>query len=242
MIAYTPDSAGNVIKEEHLSVPSPWTETATFSGDQLQTRTFSGSKTGSFKYFYDDAGNMDCVTTSAGSRDMCTPAEGTQPNAAVLSVSAFDTGDRLLSHRQFGPSATSGAIETKKKSTYDYDVFDRPVEQTDERAGVAAAKVTLMKYVGLSDDVSTGASLKHRAARTLPDTKTYSYDAFGRRIGLNDKQGSTSTDFTYLRHPWVDLVAAQRVGQGAGVLCVQSLRRLRQGRSSFRVPVVDGRA
>lgn len=190
-VKYTLDSAGNVEVEQHLGMAAPWTETSTYSGDQLQTMTLSGSKTGSFKYFYDDAGNMNCVTTSAGTKDMCTPPTGTTPNAAVLSASAYDTDNRLISYREF-----AGGVK-KKDSTYVYDAFDRHVEQTEEHEGFTEPRVTLFKYIGLSEEVSEEEQRKGSATGTVDETKSYSYDAYGQRVGLANKKGSTTKDFTY---------------------------------------------
>jgi RHS repeat-associated protein len=195
-IKYELDAAGNVITEEHLGVKSPWTEKATFAGDQLETRTFSGSQTGSFKYFYDGAGNMNCVTTSAGTKDICTPPAGTTPSKELVAAYAYDTDDRLVSHRAFGLDA-NGQVEKTKDAEYVYDGFDRPVEQTENHKGFAEPRVTLFKYVGLRDDVSEEEQRKSTADGALDETKSYTYDAFGQRIAMTNTKGSETKDLTF---------------------------------------------
>ncbi len=99
----------------------------------------------------------------------------------------------MKSFRQFDGGAK------KRESTMTYDPFDRPVEQNETATG-ALPRTTLSSYLGLSDDVGSEERLEGAdATGTLKETKSYSYDAFGRRMSMNDKMaaGQAGKDFEY---------------------------------------------
>ena len=61
----------------------------------------------------------------------------------------------------------------------------------------ATPRATLFKYIGLSGDVSEEEQRNGTPEGSLNETKSSSYDAFGKRIGLNDRRPDGSNkDFT----------------------------------------------
>ena len=186
--SYELDGAGNVTSEDH----GDWKRTATFDGDQVQSQSFSGTRSGSFKFFYDSDGNLDCQTTDAGTRRRLRSPFGHDAEPNLVADAAHDSSNRLKSMRTF-----SGGTE-RDSAKYTYDAFDRPVEETENHPGFATPRATLFKYIGLSDDVSEEEQRNGSPEGSLNETKSYSYDAFGKRIGLNDKRpDGSSKDFTY---------------------------------------------
>jgi RHS repeat-associated protein len=188
--SYELDATGNVLSEDH----GDWKRSATYDGDQVQTQTFSGSKSGSFKFFYDGNANLDCQTTSTGSRSDCNAPSGTSPNHSLVADYAYDSGDRLMRFRAF-----NGLDDKPRDSaSYSYDAFDRPTEEIEDHPGYAQPRATLFKYIGLTDDVAEEEQRNGSPEGSLNETKSYSYDAFGKRIGLNDRRpDGSSKDFTY---------------------------------------------
>lgn len=180
------DPAGNVEKEWLDGVLKA---TSVYTGSQLTKVT---AQTSVSNFFYDSDGNIDCQTsgTIVDPNDCNTPAGGT-PSTRLTADYSYDHLNRLAAFRGYDGTGL------KTTSGYTADAFDRVVSQTDTATGNPAKK-TLFSYLGLSGEVTDE---RHETAGALQTTKSYSYDAFGRRSGMSDTPaGGSAATYTFGRN------------------------------------------
>ncbi len=143
------------------------------------------------RYFYDPDRNLDCVTVSAGTAADCL-ASGGSVSPRLLADWRYDYLNRPTAYRSFATDGTTSVADDS--ADYVYDALDRTVSQT-EGHGTDAARTTELSYLGLTNLVS---GEDHCAGSAPADsqlltTKSYSYDAFGHRIGLTDDPPTWAT-------------------------------------------------
>jgi RHS repeat-associated protein len=147
------------------------------AGQLTQART--GGAT--VNYWYDALGNLDCVTLAPnGSQADCSPSEGGTPSN-LLADYAYDYLNRLTSVRQY-----SGGATRTDKADYTYDALDRTTKEVEAHLDTSKNRTTLFAYQGLTNLVTQEAQ-----TGAVNKTKTYSYDAYGHRISLEDKNNTT---------------------------------------------------
>lgn len=184
--AYTLDPAGNIVREERDGVVT----TFDYVGNQLQKLTRG---THVQNYFYDADGNLDCITLGVGTKADCAAPEGGSVSAKLLADYSYDYLNRLTSFRSYKTDGTTS--QKDDTASYLYDALDRVVEETESH-GAASPRTTLFTYLALTNLVSQE---EHKdGAGALTKTKSYGYDAYGRRIELTNKPaGGTAKTYTY---------------------------------------------
>jgi len=180
LIGDTTIRAGNVTSQTKDGT----TTTRRYTAGQLTDATTSGV-TG--KFWYDPLGNVDCVTLAAGTQANCSPSEGGTP-ANLVTDYAYDYLDRLASARQY-----SGGATRTDKADYTYDALDRVVREVEDHTGTTKDRTSDFTFQGLSNLVTE----QKQTGGTDPKTKTFSYDSYGHRIGLTDKNNTTGVTDTY---------------------------------------------
>jgi YD repeat-containing protein len=179
LIGDTTIRAGNITTQSK----NGQTTSRRYTGTQLTDSTVGAATA---KYWYDPTGNLDCVTTSAGSQSDCSPADGATP-ANLVADYGYDYLNRLTSTRMFnGTSRTD-------MSTYTYDALDRTTKETEDHQDPGKDRTTDFTYQGLTNLVTE----EKQAGGNNPKTKTYSYDSYGHRIQLTDKNNTTGATDTY---------------------------------------------
>jgi RHS repeat-associated protein len=174
--------AGNVTSETKNGV----TTTRKYQANQLKQASIGGAAP--IKYWYDSLGNLDCITTNAGDQTNCSPSDnGTATN--LLTDYSYDYLNRLTTARQY----TGGATTPTDKADYTYDPLDRVVKEVEAHAGTGNDRSTTFQFQGLTNLVTQEA----QTGGSNPKTRTYSYDAYGNRISLIDKNNSTGATDTY---------------------------------------------
>ncbi len=139
---------------------------------------------GTQKYWYDALGNLDCITTNAGSRANCSPATGSTPPSTLLVDYGYDKLNRLASYRSF----SAGTV--KDSATYSHDALDRVLTERETHSG--SSKTTEFTYLGLSNLTTSD-----KVSGSENTTRTYSYDAYGHRIGMRSAPtGKTPRELT----------------------------------------------
>ena len=172
--------AGNVTTETKGGV----TTTRKYQANQLKEQT-TGSTT--LKYWYDPLGNLDCVTQAAGSAANCSPQEGSASSNLVTDY-AYDYLSRLTGTRQF-----AGGANSTDTADYTYDALDRTVTEVENHTGTDKDRSTAFTHQGLTNLVTE----EKQTGGTSPKTKTFSYDAYGHRIGMTDTNNITGAVDTY---------------------------------------------
>lgn len=173
--AYTVDLAGNVTNEVVTEDGVARTRTSSYIGQQLRTQTENGATK---KFFYTPEGALSCITTATGTSIAdCLVSTGAAPSPSLLEAYSYDYRGRLASSHSYG-----GGTAATDATSYRYDALGRPAEQTDQQ-GAASPKTTLFEYLGLSDQVSKEST---KVAGSIIGTKSFSFDAFGRRLALTD--------------------------------------------------------
>ncbi len=190
---YTLDAAGNITRET-VTGDGAKDVTYAYTGQQLTSVTAGGATQ---KHWYDPDGNLDCVTLSTGSQANCAPGSGGSYSAQVLADYSYDYLDRMTQLRSF---VTNGSTATRDDaSDYEYDALDRVVGQTESHGATGSPRTTLMSYLGLGTAVTR--ETHHNGddgGDPLLTTKSYSYDAYGHRIGMtNSPTGGTAATSTY---------------------------------------------
>jgi RHS repeat-associated protein len=191
---------GDVVREETSGL---WTDPEqtprTFSyypSGRLKTvTTGSVAPTTDYHSHWQTLGSaITCVTSTVQpASNTPTPAckdGSTQPG--LLDWSKFDPLDRLSEFRSHRSGATLD-------SSYTYDAFDRLSSQTDNPNGTGNS-TTSFGYLGL-----TGAAVTESQSGVRSATKSYTYDAFGRRVGMAVSEGGTTRDFSYARNAHGDV-------------------------------------
>jgi RHS repeat-associated protein len=177
--SYELEPAGGIATRRNADTGAVKTS-AQYDGTRMTSFTKAGATT---KMHYDVEGNLDCTTLETGGPGDCN-GQGTTAN--VVEDYTYDYRNRLKGWEM--PSAN-------KSTAYDHDAIDRPVKEV-EKAGAATTTHDL-SYVGatrqLAEERETGARER---------TRSYSYDAFGRRIGMTYQAGTGSPrELTYGEDP-----------------------------------------
>ena len=182
--SYTLDPAGNITQE----VTGGTTKTMTYTGNQIQTLSVGGSTAW---YWHDPTdGNLDCVTTTSAKPTTCSVATG---GAAPSNLALDYNYDYLRRMESFRSYSAPGTVDDT--ADYTYDALDRVVEQRETHGGATAPRTTTMGYLGLTNSVT---SEEHRnSTGALTRTKSYSYDAWGNRIGMTDTAAGAANGNQY---------------------------------------------
>ena len=204
---YTLDDAGNILREAITGTGAKTTD-YTYDGNRLETVTTGGSVQ---EHWYDSEGNLDCVTLEAGSQANCALPTGGTVSPLVLADYTYDYLNRLASYRSF---STNGTTSVKKDSSdYTYDPLDRVVQQVESH-GAGANRTTNFSHLALSDLVTN----EDQTGGTSAVNKTYSYDAYGKRIGMTNKVGTAVPErltYGYDVHGSVSLLLKEAGGAKA---------------------------
>jgi RHS repeat-associated protein len=169
---YTLDPAGNIVAQTATTGTGTTHSTFTYVGQQLRTESDEGVI--AKRYFYDGDGDLRCVTNGLGAEGDCAAPTGGGVADELLQSYAYDYRGRLASSHTYDAGTLTSSSETT------YDPLDRPVSEADTSSGSSPTQ-TLLQYVGLTDQV---ASEDDSVSGSQVGTKSYSYDAFGTRIGL----------------------------------------------------------
>ncbi|MEW2326806.1 DNRLRE domain-containing protein [Micromonospora chersina] len=173
--------AGNVTTE----VADTGTTTKRYDADQLK-EVSTGGATG--KYWYDQDGNTDCLTLAAGSQADCGRSDGQGGSANLITDYAYDYLNRLAGVRQYSGGGTS-----TDRTDYTYDALDRTSKEVEDHAGTGRDRTTDFTYQGLSTQVTE----EKQAGGSDPRTKTFSYDAYGRRMSMTDRSNVSGSEDWY---------------------------------------------
>jgi RHS repeat-associated protein len=159
-----------------------------YLGNQLTELAVDG--TTAAKYWYDSLGNLDCVTRPAGGQGDCSPSDGPGASANLLVDHAYDYLDRLAASRSY-----AGAASPTDKAGYTYDALDRVTKEVEDHTGTGKDRTTTFTHQGLSSLVTE----ERQSGGTDPQTKTFSYDAYGHRLAMTSVPtgGGTPEAFTY---------------------------------------------
>jgi RHS repeat-associated protein len=180
LIGDTTIRAGNVTSE----TKNGQTTTRRYTGNQL-TELSIGPAVG--KYWYDALGNLDCVTMSGGSPGSCSPSDGGAAGNLVVDY-AYDYLNRLASTRAY-----SGGTTRTDKTDYTYDALDRTTKEVEDHADPAKDRTTDFTYQGMSGLVTE----EKQSGGSNPKTKSFSYDSYGHRISMSDKNNATGATETF---------------------------------------------
>lgn len=197
-INYNLDPAGNILSDSTGRA-------YTYDGNQLSTMTMAGQTQ---NYFYDPDGNLDCVTTAAGTKADC-PSQPGSPGGTVLQDYTYDYQQRLTNYRGGGSTSDYGGGST---SDYGYDAIGRMSEQSESHAS-GPSRTTQFSYEGLSDRVSTETITGSNAG-----TKSYSYDAFGDKVGMSNTPSGGATErysYGYDTHGSISQILSENGGAKA---------------------------
>jgi RHS repeat-associated protein len=176
-VSYRFDEPANLLGDQTVRAGSLTTEVDAqtivrkYTGTQLTDATI-GSATA--RYWYDPLGNLDCVTTGAGSQADCSPSDGGGVSANLVSDFGYDYLNRLAALRQYSAGTRTDI------ATYTYDALDRTVKESEDHAGTGNDRTTTFTYQNLTSLVTAEAQV----GGTDPQTKTYSYDAYGHRLTM----------------------------------------------------------
>jgi RHS repeat-associated protein len=194
--------AGNVTTERN---DKGETTTKRYEGTQMRRMTTSGV---TVENWYDNYGNLDCLTLEAGSQADCSQSGGTGASPNLVTDHAYDNFDRLLNTRQYagGGSATDTA-------DYTYDALDRTVKEKEDHAGGGKDRTTDFTYQGLTRQVTE----EKQAGGDNPKTKTFSYDNYGRRITMGDKDNASGQEEKFSYSHDVHGSVSQLLGEGGQV-------------------------
>lgn len=177
---YALDAVGNITQEKQNGSV---VRTASYEGLRLVSDTVSG--VGTKRYLYDSAGDLDCVLWSGGSQTSCPSVV----DSYLVTDYLYDTKSRLIGTRSYsGGSLTDSA-------DYVLDGLDRILSETEWHGGVSTR--TEFSYIGLSNAVAEDRTFN--ASGTLTDTKSYAYDATGRRLTIaHTPAGSPAARYSYV--------------------------------------------
>jgi RHS repeat-associated protein len=209
-INYTLDATGNITRQQTTGDTSS-TQVFDYSpgGQLVDQKDGSGNTTELFYYTKssnpdEGNGNLKCVAKPNVSYTDCVNG---QTNPDVLQWYAYDKLDRLGNARQ---NLASGSFD---KSVYTYDAFDRVAWQDDSfgRSGMSPiGRVTDFSYMGASTQVSSERQWSGDGDPSTDDSanigqqaeaqgsKTYSYDAYLSRVGMQvSPQGGATQSYSY---------------------------------------------
>ncbi|MFI6259039.1 DNRLRE domain-containing protein [Micromonospora zamorensis] len=182
LLGNTAVRAGNVTTEV---ADTGTTTTKKYDADQLK-EVSTGGATG--KYWYDQDGNTDCLTLAAGSQADCSRSDGQGGSANLITDYAYDYLNRIAGVRQY-----SGGGTATDRTDYTYDALDRTSKEVEDHAGTGKDRTTDFTYQGLSTQVTE----EKQAGGSDPRTKTFSYDAYGRRMSMTDRSNVSGSEDWY---------------------------------------------
>ncbi len=184
---FTLDEVGNTKVEKRTPTSgTAITITSTYEGSRLVTRKVGADPVR--RHHYDSWGNLDCVT-----KDTVDPATACKLHQNATSTSVYedytyDHLNRLRAYRAY--NITTGARSDHAR--YFVDPLERVYrERENHEAWGSTYRVTDFFHSGLSDTVAKE-TLKKGTEQTV--TKTYSFDAYGHRIALNNDDPNKAAD------------------------------------------------
>ena len=158
------------------------TQTRRYEANQVKELSVGGTTA---SYIYDNFGNVDCVTNGAGGT--------TCPNGGTnLVARTTPTTTSTGSSRQKTYAVPGTATDT---ADYTYDAMDRVSKEVETHQTAGDNRTTDFTYQGLSNLVTE----EKQGGGTNPKTKTFSYDAYGHRISMANRDNATgqTETFTY---------------------------------------------
>jgi RHS repeat-associated protein len=186
---YDLDTQGNVDVETRADGT---TIDSDYTGQRLdeQTLTNGGARLVK-KYRYDREGNLDCTydgTDGSAGPTVCDTADSS-PSSKLLEKYDYDELNRLTRLRSWDPATHARDDDT----TYVYDALDRVIFQNEQHgaSGSDQDRETTFSYLATGDEVTQERRTYKRGPKAdAPQVKTYSYDAFGNRVGMTDERGN----------------------------------------------------
>ena len=201
------DAAGNIRRSERDVAPIPPDAVtgvqeivdSEYQGNKIQKRTVVFTAPGKdpsdprVEYFHHDPqGNLCGIALGRpATMDDCdwSPEEGRR--SGLVASYRYDGLNRLRTLRTFKGDAPD-ALRPDKDTTWTADALDRTTREVETLAS-GSVRTTSFSHIGLSGDVAQ--EIQHQREERDPPgvgdlrfTKSYSYDAFGRRIGLEDRR------------------------------------------------------
>jgi RHS repeat-associated protein len=203
---YTLDEPGKLIGDTTIRAGNVTTEndegtqvSRRYEANQVKELTV-GTSTAS--YVYDNYGNVDCVVNGAGGTSC--PSGGT----GLVADYAYDNLDRMVSQKTYGTPGT--ATDT---ADYTYDAMDRVTKEVEGHEGTADDRTTNFTFQGLSNLVTE----EKQSGGSNPKTKTFSYDAYGHRIAMSNKDNATGQTETFTYGTDVQGSVSQLITEAGGV-------------------------
>ena len=161
------------------------TRTWTYRGDQMTS--LADSAAGTQGYVYDVDGNIDCVVASATPQNC---------GSNLRADYHYDKLNRLVSFKGWDSAAATPSVSASDRATYEYDALDRVFSQSETHGSTTRA--TKFTYVGMTNTVSAEDRFNGAAATGTPTTtKSYSFDAFGNRVTMTNKESGQTTPETF---------------------------------------------
>ncbi|HZN71745.1 MAG TPA: Ig-like domain-containing protein [Micromonosporaceae bacterium] len=195
LIGDTTVRAGNVTTETDENTVT----NRRYRGNQLKELVVSGSTA---SYVHDTLGNVDCVVLGAGATSC--PNGGT----SLLVDYAYDVLDRMASQKKH-----ANAGQATDTAEYTYDALDRLTREVETHEGTADDRTTDFTHQGLSNLVTE----EKQSGGSNPKTKTFSYDAYGHRIAMTNKDNATGATETFTYAHDVHGSVSQLISEGGTV-------------------------
>jgi len=168
--------------------------TRRYEGNRIKELSTAGATA---SYVYDNFGNVDCVTLGAG---------GSSCSGTLVQDYAYDNLNRLVSQKTYGQPGV--ATDT---ADYTYDALDRVNQEVENHDGTS--RTTDFTYQGVTKLVTE----EKQSGGTNPKTKTFSYDAYGHRISMTDKDNATAATETFTYANDVHGSVSQLITEGGTV-------------------------
>jgi RHS repeat-associated protein len=161
------------------------------------------------RYFYDEWGNLNCVTTGGGSSSSCARPFGMPAPGELLESYTWDYLNRLDHSTLFA---------TEDDADYEHDPLNRVARETETHDNGAGNRRTCFTYLGLSSDPSDEAWVGTSDPCTAtPSTATsYSYGAYGERVGMKKTGGLNEGDYYYGRNLHTDVSLLEKDNAAGG--------------------------
>jgi RHS repeat-associated protein len=194
--------AGNVTTENN---DKGETITRRYQADQA-TEISVGGATG--KYFYDEFGNTKCLVTSGGGEGDCGRSNGQPGSPNLISDYSYDYLNRLANIRQY-----SGGGTPTDTTDYTYDALDRTGKEVEDHAGTGKDRTTEFTYQGMTNL----ATEEKQSGGDSPKTKSFSYDKYGKRMSMTDKDNASGQEDKYTYSHDAHGSVSQLIGQSGQV-------------------------
>ncbi|WP_112261414.1 DNRLRE domain-containing protein [Lentzea terrae] len=194
--------SGNVTTENNAKGENI---TRRYEGSQLRKVSIGGA---SVESWYDNYGNLDCLTLEAGDRNDCSRSGGAPASPNVVTDHAYDSFDRLLNTRQYAGGGTP-----TDTTDYTYDALDRTTKEKEDHAGGGKDRTTDFTYQGLTRQITE----EKQSGGDKPKTKSFSYDNYGNRIAMSDKDNGTGAEDKYSYSYDVQGSVSQLIGDAGKV-------------------------